>query len=64
MSNTPVASGQVRQERLGDVVSGSIPYKVIRTSWLLTDHWIVQNIIGQLSIVEESVIEKHHLVET
>jgi len=50
---------QVRQERPGDVTTGSIPYRVVARDWIFADTWIVQSLLGGLTRKKESEILAH-----
>lgn len=55
MSDT-VEIGQIRQRRLGDARDGTVPFKIMAKDWIFTDTWIVQDIVGGVSRMNQDKI--------
>ena len=51
-----VCAEQIRQERPGPAWYGSVPYRVVAQDWIFEGKWIVQDLIGGLSRMEEADI--------
>ena len=49
--------GMVFQMKKGDVVEGSIPFKVMCKSWVPKGGWIIESMFGRLEHVSEEDLE-------